>query len=148
MRLSVGSLFFSIYFVRALTTYHPLPIIHHRPFTHHHPTFLCRHSSPNFPHTSHPPFPSPPTLDPLLPHLDVEELHQWHVAKATAHPYFERLTDEQLKDDPAVTAMCEDTEESKKVSRIGGRKYHAVFRRRHESELPVSLVESLFVGGS
>ena len=75
---------------------------------------------------------------------DVEELHQWHVAKTTAHPYFQRLTDDELRDDPAVTAMCEETEESKKVSRIGGRKYHAVFRRRHESELAVSMVESLF----
>lgn len=50
-------------------------------------------------------------------------------------------------DDPAVNAMCEETEESKKVSRIGGRKYFAVFRKRHEAELLAQtppLVNSLF----
>ena len=28
--------------------------------------------------------------------VDVEELHQWHVAKCTAHPSFERLPDEEV----------------------------------------------------
>ena len=28
--------------------------------------------------------------------VDVEELHQWHVAKCTAHPSFERLPDEDV----------------------------------------------------
>ena len=158
--------------------------------------------------------------------VDVEELHQWHVAKCTAHPFFERLPDEEVlrgqsalqlpspslpsptlihtlsyafmfplinldrrpfnpshmllsackprtkllgskpsnhslvsnafhpsfvfvqsSDDPAVNAMCEETEESKKVSRIGGRKYFAVFRRKHESELLAQtprLIDALF----
>ena len=43
--------------------------------------------------------------------------------------------------------MCEETEESKKVSRIGGRKYFAVFRRKHEAELLAQtppLVDALF----
>ena len=68
---------------------------------------------------------------------DVEELHKWHVAKCTAHPYFERIPDaECLAEDPAVNAMLEKTEEGIKVARLGGNKYFAVFRRREESELP------------
>ena len=30
-------------------------------------------------------------------YIDVEELHQWHVDKCTAHPYFERVPDEEGK---------------------------------------------------
>ena len=68
---------------------------------------------------------------------DVEELHKWHVAKCTAHPYFERIPDaECLAEDPAVNAMLEKTEEGIKVARLGGNKYFAVFRRREEFELP------------
>jgi tRNA (guanine-N7-)-methyltransferase len=67
------------------------------------------------------------------------------VAKCTAHPYFERLPDEEVQqNDPAVRAMCEETEESKKVARIGGRKYFAVFRRRDVSELPPPVVFNLW----
>jgi tRNA (guanine-N7-)-methyltransferase len=66
----------------------------------------------------------------------VEELHNWHVEKCTAHPCFVRLPDEEvLLNDPAVTAMLEETEESKKVSRLGGKKHFAVFRRLRESEI-------------
>ena len=70
---------------------------------------------------------------------DVEELHLWHVAKCTAHPYFERIPDDEvLAEDPAVKAMLELTEEGIKVARLGGKKYFAVFRRRLESELPIT----------
>lgn len=76
---------------------------------------------------------------------DVEELHLWHVAKCTAHPSFERIEDEvELSDDPCVRAMSEETEESKKVARISGKKYYAVFRRRADHELkPSQLVNFL-----
>lgn len=68
---------------------------------------------------------------------DVEELHKWHVAKCTAHPYFERIPDDEaLANDPAVSAMLVQTEEGIKVARLGGNKYFAVFRRRTEEELP------------
>ena len=66
---------------------------------------------------------------------DVEELHLWHVEKCTNHPYFERISDAVLAEDPSVQAMLEETEESKKVARIGGRKHYAVFRRRHDIEV-------------
>jgi tRNA (guanine-N7-)-methyltransferase len=66
----------------------------------------------------------------------VEELHKWHVEKCTAHPHFVRLDDDEvLQNDPAVKAMLEETEEGKKVARLGGRKYFAVFRRLSEAEL-------------
>lgn len=68
---------------------------------------------------------------------DVEELHKWHVAKCTAHPYFERIPDDKcLASDPSVNAMLVQTEEGIKVARLGGNKYFAVFRRRQEDELP------------
>ena len=51
---------------------------------------------------------------------DVEELHHWHVEKCDAHPYFERIPDEELAEDPCVPAMMEETEESKKVARMNG----------------------------
>ncbi len=35
----------------------------------------------------------------------------------------------ELLNDPAVHAMLEETEESKKVARLGGRKHYAVFVR-------------------
>lgn len=64
---------------------------------------------------------------------DVEDLHKWHVEKCEAHPYFERLNDEEvLANDPAVKAMIEMTEEGIKVARLGGKKYFAVFRRRSD----------------
>ena len=69
---------------------------------------------------------------------DVEELHKWHVEKCEAHPCFRRVPDsEVLASDPAVRTMLEDTEESKKVARLGGNKHFAVFERLpdwHDSE--------------
>ena len=76
---------------------------------------------------------------------DVEELHLWHVQKCTEHPYFERISEEELKNDPAVAAMLEETEESKKVARIGGRKHYAVFRRKADGELQQHESLQLFV---
>ena len=74
---------------------------------------------------------------------DVHELHLWHVEKCTDHPYFERIPDEEvLRDDPAVQAMIDTTEEGIKVERNNGNKHYAVFRRREESE--VSNFESAY----
>ena len=75
---------------------------------------------------------------------DVEELHNWHVEKTTAHPYFERISDDSVRDAPEVQAMLEETEESKKVARMGGKKFFAVFRRREDTELPEPAIYSLF----
>jgi len=57
-------------------------------------------------------------------------LFKWHLEKCESHPCFKRLDDEHvLSTDPAVKAMLYSTEESKKIDRLGGRKYYAVYVR-------------------
>lgn len=73
---------------------------------------------------------------------DVEDLHNWHVEKCTNHPYFERISDEELNSDPCIPAMINETEEGKKVSRMNGNKYYAVFRRRTNEETSNKLIEN------
>ena len=72
---------------------------------------------------------------------DVKELHLWHVEKCTAHPSFERVSDDILINDPAVAAMIVKTEEGQKVARNNGSKFYAVFRKRDESKCKI---DSLF----
>lgn len=60
---------------------------------------------------------------------DVLELSEWMVEHLTKHPLFRRLTDEELAKDPCVPIMATATEESKKVERLRGNKYPAVFVR-------------------
>eukprot|EP01103_Thecamoeba_quadrilineata_P018258 TRINITY_DN6874_c0_g1_i1.p1 TRINITY_DN6874_c0_g1~~TRINITY_DN6874_c0_g1_i1.p1 ORF type:complete len:265 (+),score=54.31 TRINITY_DN6874_c0_g1_i1:67-861(+) len=60
---------------------------------------------------------------------DVEELHKWMVQHFTSHPLFERIPDEELKEDPAVPLVQGATEEGKKVARAKQPSYLAVFRR-------------------
>ena len=82
---------------------------------------------------------------------DVEELHHWHVEKSDAHPCFERITDEELKYDPRVPAMHDDTEESKKVARMNGIptpassavKRYAVYRRLPDIQVQHAAIQSL-----
>lgn len=57
------------------------------------------------------------------------DLHEWMVKHLDAHPLFSRFTDEELKDDPCIKCVMEDTEEGKKVARNKGSKYLAVYRR-------------------
>ncbi|CAM9471954.1 unnamed protein product [Phaeothamnion confervicola] len=71
---------------------------------------------------------------------DVEELHRWHIEKASSHPAFERVPDEEAALDPATAAMRCETEEGKKVERNGGAKHWAVFRRRPDDEVAFSLL--------
>ena len=67
---------------------------------------------------------------------DVEDLHNWHVEKCTAHPCFERLLDSDVEvSDPAVALMTVETEEGMKVARMGGKKFFAVFRRKRNEEV-------------
>jgi hypothetical protein len=49
---------------------------------------------------------------------DVKDLHDWHVDKLDAHPAFVRIPDEEVKDEPMLLAMRDETEEGKKVRRI------------------------------
>ena len=73
---------------------------------------------------------------------DVEELHQWMVKHfegeeaGDARELWERVSQEALDVDVCVKVMSEETEEGKKVTRNGGKKYVAVFRRRENPEWP------------
>lgn len=73
---------------------------------------------------------------------DVEELHQWivkHFEGVEGGPgreLWERVSQEQLEGDQCVQVMSEETEEGKKVSRNGGRKYIGVWRRRADPKWP------------
>jgi tRNA (guanine-N7-)-methyltransferase len=73
----------------------------------------------------------------------VKDLHDWHVEKCESHPYFERVSDEEAAIDPCTSLLLNATEEGKKVSRLGGQKHYAIFRKRLPSELPEPIIYSL-----
>ncbi|VEU20604.1 DEKNAAC101418 [Brettanomyces naardenensis] len=60
---------------------------------------------------------------------DVLDLHEWMVKHLDAHPLFERLDKEWEQADRCVQIMSNATEEGKKVSRNGGDKWVACYRR-------------------
>jgi len=60
---------------------------------------------------------------------DVEELHIWMVKHFKAHPLFEPVSSEEMANDPVVQAITHGTEEGRKVAKIDGKKFPAVFRR-------------------
>ena len=60
---------------------------------------------------------------------DVKELAEWMAARMGESALFERVEEAELKDDPCVEAMMNGTEEGKKVTRLSGNKYPAVWRR-------------------
>jgi tRNA (guanine-N7-)-methyltransferase len=77
---------------------------------------------------------------------DVRELHQWHVDKCNAHPLFKRLSEQEMNNDPCVELMKNETEEGKKVSKLGGdnkkgEKYYCVYQR-----IPNEEIEPLHAG--
>jgi tRNA (guanine-N7-)-methyltransferase len=78
---------------------------------------------------------------------DVEEYHHWvlrhfreegedQASEGGVKDLFERVTEEELANDPCVAVMKEATEEGKKVTRNKGNKYVAVFRRKADPEWP------------
>ncbi|KAK4638366.1 tRNA (guanine-N(7)-)-methyltransferase [Fulvia fulva] len=67
---------------------------------------------------------------------DVEALHQWMVEHLAAHPSFERVGEEEVEGDECVETMKTETEEGKKVTRNGGNKFVAVFRRLQDPPWP------------
>ena len=81
-----------------------------------------------------------PGIGKLYTITDVEELHKWmvrHFEGPEAGPVkelWERVGEEELEKDPCVKVMMEETEEGKKVTRNGGRKFVAVFRRVEDPE--------------
>ena len=60
---------------------------------------------------------------------DVEDLFEWMAGHLERHPLFQRLSEEELKQDPVVAKLYESTEEGQKVSRAQGQKWCSVFRR-------------------
>ncbi|VDB84730.1 unnamed protein product [Peniophora sp. CBMAI 1063] len=63
---------------------------------------------------------------------DVKDLADWMRGHLTAHPLFEYVEEEKLREDghgPVLDAVREATEEGKKVARNGGDKWLACFRR-------------------
>ncbi|CAG5123654.1 unnamed protein product [Candidula unifasciata] len=60
---------------------------------------------------------------------DVKDLHEWMVDHFTKFPLFERVSDDELKDDVVVDKIYNSTEEGQKVARNKGEKWLAVFRR-------------------
>lgn len=61
---------------------------------------------------------------------DVKELHDWEVEHLELHPLFERVPEEETKDDPCIKFMRSGTDEAKKVIRNEGSIWHAVFRKK------------------
>jgi tRNA (guanine-N7-)-methyltransferase len=60
---------------------------------------------------------------------DVDDLHNWMVQHFNAHPSFERVGEEEQEADECVQVMKTETEEGMKVTRNGGQKFVALFRR-------------------
>jgi len=65
---------------------------------------------------------------------DVKDLHDWNCKHLDQHPLFERIPEEELKGDPCIAAMREETDEAQKVIRNNGSIWHAVYRKRDESD--------------
>jgi len=72
----------------------------------------------------------------LYTNTDVLELHVWMVKHLTEHPLFERLNEAETTADPVLSLIMESTEESKKVSRMKGEKFPAIFRRKSDPPWP------------
>lgn len=60
---------------------------------------------------------------------DVKDLHDWNMKHLDMHPMFERIPEEELKDDPCIEAMRTGTDEAQKVIRNGGSIWHSVYRK-------------------
>jgi tRNA (guanine-N7-)-methyltransferase len=67
---------------------------------------------------------------------DVEDLHVWMRERFSACSLFERLSEEEVEADECVGIMKMETEEGKKVTRNGGIKYVACFRRANDPGWP------------
>lgn len=65
---------------------------------------------------------------------DVEDLYNWMTRHFDAHPLFQRTGDSQSDADECVSMMRTDTEEGKKVSRNGGKKFVVCFERLPDPE--------------
>mmetsp|Transcript_33209 Transcript_33209/g.105881 ORF Transcript_33209/g.105881 Transcript_33209/m.105881 type:complete len:131 (-) Transcript_33209:23-415(-) len=68
---------------------------------------------------------------------DVEDLADWNSEKLEEHPLFERVPEEELKNDPVAKLLYESTEEGQKVKRNEGNTWRHVFRRVANPKLGV-----------
>lgn len=60
---------------------------------------------------------------------DVKDLHEWMVAHLNASLCFERLSNEEERDDILYDKLMNRSEEAQKVERNQGDKFLAIFRR-------------------
>ena len=67
---------------------------------------------------------------------DVKDLHLWMVRHFDEHESFERVHAEEVERDVCVKMMRDETEEGKKVERMGGEKFVACWRRAPEPAWP------------
>jgi len=70
---------------------------------------------------------------------DVENLHNWNVETIENNPCFRKMNEEEYKNDVCVDCM-KNTDEAKKVKKINGKMYVAVFER---VEVKISTIEDL-----
>ena len=59
---------------------------------------------------------------------DVENLHNWNVETIESNPCLRKMKEEEYKDDTFIECM-KNTDEAKKVKKINGKMYIAVFER-------------------
>ncbi|XP_028417671.1 LOW QUALITY PROTEIN: tRNA (guanine-N(7)-)-methyltransferase-like [Dendronephthya gigantea] len=60
---------------------------------------------------------------------DVPDLHEWMKKHFSEHPLFEEIPVEEQANDPVIPKLGISSEEAKKVTRNGGLKLTAIFRR-------------------
>ncbi|KAF2068102.1 hypothetical protein CYY_010571 [Polysphondylium violaceum] len=60
---------------------------------------------------------------------DVEELYLWMYEHFKNHPLFQQVERHVAESDPCVPLIINSSEEARKVNRIDGKKWYAVFRR-------------------
>ena len=60
---------------------------------------------------------------------DVQQLYDWMTDHLNRHPLFESLSQSEIDSDPVVPKLFDSTEEGQKVTRNGGQKFVALFRR-------------------
>jgi len=60
---------------------------------------------------------------------DVKDLFEWMTGHLNQHPLFERLKPTEEESDVVAPLLFDSTEEGKKVTRMGGNKYMAIFYR-------------------
>lgn len=65
---------------------------------------------------------------------DVQELGEWMRENLDKFALFERVSDEELENDPAANLLTESSEEGQKVARNSGQTFRNVYRRLPDPE--------------